>query len=550
MSHFSLKDTEEYYLALSDQPKKFDADSPVTNVFFDDTNGEVFTVRSGGVTGVTVNGMDESKCTSFRMEDRGPIISIKFSPDHKILAIQRNHDNQNAIVEFVNFQDLAPTNIEYCHTCKWKNAKILGFVWPKVNEIAFITDHGIELLQVLPEKKQLKNLKSTSFSGAWFSWCSQSNTVLLAGNNGVLLQPFSLNNSTITKLQKLELEASKPVMERDVCVIRLCDATWCAIFRHSVSTASSPGPTEVWLMPLSSPNGYHHTHVLKTGLVGRFAVHVVDELIVVHHQSSKTSQLFDIMEESKVENNTAIHIPIVAGNSMKPAKDGDQLCPMYSGNWVVFQPDYIIDARLGCLWRIRLIPSGLAHSVVKDEIPKIVAVLLRRTEGRDTIYRMMNQLVTEAGTYLVELTKAFDEIHLVYRKWADLEMARNTAGQTVDTSRSPHRFPVIISQAEMCSHVLQSHIDDKYIVQVVTAYVRSLGRRALAAQHAAAELAVRALVACVCVCVCVCERGARAAQVVTAYVRSLGRRALAAQHAAAELAVRALVACVCVCVRV
>lgn len=123
----------------------------------------MFTVRSGGVTGVAVIGMDETKSTSFRMEDRGPIISIKLSPDQNILAIQRNQDNQNATVEFVNFKDLAPTNVEYSHTCKWKNAKILGFVWPKVNEIAFITDHGIELLQVLPEKKQLKSLKSTTF---------------------------------------------------------------------------------------------------------------------------------------------------------------------------------------------------------------------------------------------------------------------------------------------------------------------------------------------------------------------------------------------------
>lgn len=53
--------------------------------------------------------------------------------------------------------------------------------------------------------------------------------------------------------------------------------------------------------------------------------------------------------------------------------------------------------------------------VPKDEIPKIVAVLLRRKDGKDTIYMILNQLVTEAGTYLVELTKAFDEINSVYR---------------------------------------------------------------------------------------------------------------------------------------
>ncbi|XP_050549386.1 regulator of MON1-CCZ1 complex isoform X2 [Spodoptera frugiperda] len=441
--------------------------------------------------------MDKSKSTSFRMEDRGPIISIKFSPDLKILAIQRNQDNQNATVEFVNFKDLAPTNVEYSHTCKWKNAKILGFVWPKVNEITFITDHGIELLQVIPDKKQLKSLKNTSFSCAWFSWCSQSNIVLLAGNNGVLLQPFSLNNSTITKLQKLELEATRPVVERDVFTLRLCDATWCAIFRHAQSaTVAAPGPTEVWLMPITGPSGFHYTHVLKTGLVGRFAVNVVDDLVVVHHQASQTSQVFDIMEQSKPENGCVIHIPVVGGVSLQPAALGDGPCAMYSDTWVVFQPHYIIDARLGCLWRVHLIPAGLAHSVPKDEISKIVAVLLRRTDGKDAIYRVLNQLVAEAGTYLVQLSDVFDEIHTVYRKWADLEMARNTAGQgaPADSSRGGGRPRVLISQAELCAHVLQQHSEAVHLVQVVTAYVASLARAGLVVQQAAAELAVRALV--------------------------------------------------------
>ncbi|XP_053606190.1 regulator of MON1-CCZ1 complex isoform X2 [Plodia interpunctella] len=482
MTKFCLKDSEQYYLALSEQPKRFDVDSPATNVFFDDGNGQVFTVRSGGVTGVTVTGMDETKCTSFRMEDRGPIISIKFSPDHKVLAIQRNQDLQNATVEFVNFKDLAPTNVGYSHTCKWKNAKILGFVWPRVNEIAFITDHGIELLQVLPEKKILKNLKSTSFSGAWFSWCPQSSTVLLAGNNGTLLQPFLLNHSTITKLQKLELEAGRPVEERDVALLRAGDVTWCAVFRHGAGVP--PPPTEVLLLPVS---GAAQSHVLRTGVAGRFAAHVVGDLVLVHHQSSQTSQLFDVLEPQTT------HAPVVAAQPIRPASVAGQLCPMYSSNWVVFQPDYIIDARLGCLWRVDLIPSGLAHNVVKEELPRLVSVLLRRTQARDTIYRILHQLISDAGLYLVELSQVFDEINSVYRKWVESEVARNTAGLP-EASARPAPEPALVSQADMCGAVLHAHSDDKYAVQVVTAYIASLSRHNLAVQHATAELAVRALV--------------------------------------------------------
>ncbi|KAJ0178050.1 hypothetical protein K1T71_005873 [Dendrolimus kikuchii] len=481
MARFRLKDSDEYYLHLSDQPKRFDADSPVTNVFFDDTNGQVFTVRSGGIAGVTVTSMDETKCTSFQMEDRGPIISIKLSLDQKILAIQRSQDNPNATVEFINFKDLAPTNVEYSHTCKWKNARILGFVWPRVNEIAFITDHGIELLQVLPEKKQLKNLKSSSFSGAWFSWCAQSSIVLLAGNNGALLQPFSLSNSTITKLQKLELDSSRPVVERDVFILRLCEATWCAVFRHgNCAATAAPGPTE------------RYKWGAGLGLVGSLAT-VSRDNFVLEASSSQTSQVFDILEESKVENNTVIHIPIVAGNIMKPAVIGEQMCPMYSGTWVVFQPDYIIDARLGCLWRVHLSLTGLAHSVPKEEIPKLVAALLRRTNGKETIYRILNQLVSNAGSYLVELSKAFDEINSIYRRWADMEVARNTAGQA-EGARSPHCFRVVLSQPEMCGHVLQAHADHGHIVQVVTAYIASLSRHDMVVQHPVGELCVRTLV--------------------------------------------------------
>lgn len=40
MANFCLQDSDKYYLSLSEQPKRFDPNSPVTNVFFDDTNGQ------------------------------------------------------------------------------------------------------------------------------------------------------------------------------------------------------------------------------------------------------------------------------------------------------------------------------------------------------------------------------------------------------------------------------------------------------------------------------------------------------------------------------
>ena len=48
---------------------------------------QVFSVRSGGATGIVVRGFSDSKCSTFRTEDQGPIISIKLSPDQKVLGL-------------------------------------------------------------------------------------------------------------------------------------------------------------------------------------------------------------------------------------------------------------------------------------------------------------------------------------------------------------------------------------------------------------------------------------------------------------------------------
>ena len=105
---------------------------------------QVFAVRSGGVTGVLVKGPEHN--INFRMDDRGPIISIKFAPEMNILAIQRSQTS----VEFINYSpSTSLEGVEYSQSCKAKNATILGFVWTYGNEILFVTDHGVELFQVI-----------------------------------------------------------------------------------------------------------------------------------------------------------------------------------------------------------------------------------------------------------------------------------------------------------------------------------------------------------------------------------------------------------------
>ena len=87
---------------------------------------------------------------------------------------------------------------------------------------------------------------------------------------------------------------------------------------------------------------------------GRFALSIVDNLILVHHQASRSTLLFDIGGE--VEGSDPVMLktvippkPILPCTVTLPGQDPFQ-CQLYSANWVVFQPNIIIDAKLGFLW--------------------------------------------------------------------------------------------------------------------------------------------------------------------------------------------------------
>lgn len=68
---------------------------------------KVFSVRSGGATGMMCRSFEESKCSTFRLEDEGKIITIKLSPDQKILAIQRSRND----VHFVGVESTGQNGV-------------------------------------------------------------------------------------------------------------------------------------------------------------------------------------------------------------------------------------------------------------------------------------------------------------------------------------------------------------------------------------------------------------------------------------------------------
>jgi hypothetical protein len=135
--------------------------------------GESFgncSVRSRGATGIIAKGFATNQSSTFRLEDKGPIISIKLSPDQKVLSVQRN----KSIVEFFNVTQLGVNGVldgsPYEQSCKTKNSTLLGFYWI-FNEIIYLTSLGIEIFNVIPEKRLVKSVRQLNHLINWFVFC-------------------------------------------------------------------------------------------------------------------------------------------------------------------------------------------------------------------------------------------------------------------------------------------------------------------------------------------------------------------------------------------
>ncbi|KAG1694155.1 Regulator of MON1-CCZ1 complex [Nymphon striatum] len=459
----ALNDEDQYFLHLSTNPVRFEPVSKVTDVFFDDANQQVFAVRSGGVTGVIVKGPDEKSSYSFRMEDKGLVISIKFSPDQKILAMQRSQRT----VEFVNFNGHDIDSIEYSQTCKGKTTKILGFAWTYLNEVIFITDHGIELYQVIPEKRILKSIKSFSVTVNWFVYLPENGLLILSsGILGNIMQPFLFKPGAVFKIAKFEVDL--PLIPKPA---KLC------LHERDVTLATIEGPAK-------------KTDILKLDLSGRFAINIVDNLIIVHHQESKTSLLFDIKLPGESDGYVCYHHPVTNPMSIAPFV----LHLPDSQNWVVFQPNIIIDAKLGCLWKVNILLPPLVP-FLQDKLQLIDFLLLRR-ESKQVILDVLRTVICSSKIALMSLAKIFDKLNGVYQ----LHMAGdNFQSSSTSISTLAGLDIILIDQSDMYTHVFSifqdnKNVEWKFVVAVLVEYIRSLNQFTIPVQHYLYELVINTLV--------------------------------------------------------
>ncbi|XP_037085017.1 LOW QUALITY PROTEIN: regulator of MON1-CCZ1 complex-like [Pollicipes pollicipes] len=520
------QESTDSLLFLNTELIRFEPVNKVTAVFFDESNKQIFAVRSGGATGVVAKSLDPTRNASFRMEDRGPVISIKFSPDQKVLAIQRNKTS----VEYVNFSG-EPDTVEYSQGCRSRSATILDFVWVADTELVYVTDRGVEHYQVLPARRQLKSLKNSSLSINWSVFSARFSYLLVSsGALGNTLQPFTFKPGTMTKLTKFDVElmevprpARLALHAHDVTLCELHGQLAVLALQHgaaagSPSSSSSPGHgAEIRLHQANRDGAMVKNSTLLLNTSGSFAISVIDNLIIVHHQESKTSQVFDITLSGESDGCVTFQRAVAPPAAIRPfqlrlptaaaALDSEPTlitCELYAPSWVVFQPNIIIDAKLGCFWTL---------AVAVEAVPRVLAdpvaatrLLLARRAGKPVLLGLLRQLLRQPGRLgavgdALDLVNAQTQRQLEHTVSSQMGTPVSAIG-TSPTLPATRPVPFVISQADLHGEALSALVDrdllgradQRWVTGVLVECVRSLNQHGLAVEHFLYEMLINTLV--------------------------------------------------------
>lgn len=511
---------DNYYIAFAHNPVRFESINIEANVeiFFDDTNLQVFVVRGNGAA-VIVKSWDDKRCGSFRIVDRGRLRSIKFSPDLKILAIQRAEKS----VEFVNFLEWNPQDqVEYSQMCKGKSTKILSYYWISPTEIIFVTDYGIEHYQVLPDKKNLKLLKNFAINVNWVvSFPKCLTLVLSTGSAGNVLYPFLLTPGNMIKLPKFEIAlhaTQKRLLQRDVSIINVYDKFYVSVKRQQ-SRVGSPSASvyahmacdEIHLYPIQQDGSAKCTNILTLELTGNFALNVLDNLIIIHHQSSKTSMAFDISLDGESDGMAIRHHPILPPLPIHPFKiripaipgisgtsPEDINCELYSTSWTVFVPNIVIDAQLGYMWQLVLRLEPILSMGMHSKV-QMAEFLLLRSDSKACLLSICRQMVSYSKKCdMATIARIFDRLNRVYLQYLEYETSL-TEGYATNNSRLFSKPKVIIDQKDMYTQVFSGLIEckdtnPKFVVAVLIEYIRSLSQLSISVQYFLYEMLINVLV--------------------------------------------------------
>lgn len=313
----------------------------------------------------------------------GPILSIRFSLDTKLIAIQRSSSE----IQFW----IRETLEAFSHRCRSDSENILGFFWTDcpLCDFVVVKNSGLDLFAYDSVTKSLDLVETRKLNVCWYVYTHESRLVLLAsGMQCRTFTGFQLSSAGIVRLPKFDMAMAKPeanskpvLAAEDVYIVTVYGRIYCL-------------QVDRVAMLLHSYRFYRDAVVQQGSLPiysSKIAVSVVDNVLLVHQIDAKVVILYDIFADSRAPISAPLPLQLrgfprsYSSSSRSTGKDGessevnntiDHEGIIYGDSWTFIVPDLVYDVSNNFLWKIHLDLEAIAAS--SSETPSVLEFLQRR----------------------------------------------------------------------------------------------------------------------------------------------------------------------------
>ncbi|KAL9995241.1 putative WD40-repeat-containing domain superfamily, regulator of MON1-CCZ1 complex [Helianthus debilis subsp. tardiflorus] len=305
-------------------------------LFYDDGNKLLISPTTDQVVSWKISPFSSDVAPTTDTISEGPILSVRYSLDSKLIAVQRsNHEVQFWVRE---------TGETFSQKSKSESDSILGFFWTDcaVCDIVFVKTSGLDLYTYMPELKSLDLVETKKMNVSWYIYTHESRLVLLA--SGMQCKSFTgyqLSAAGVIRLPRFEMAMakldanSKPVLAaEDVHIVTVYGRIYClqvdrvAMLLHSYR--------------------FYRDAVIQQGSLpiysSKIAVSVVDNVLLIHQVDAKVILLYDIFADSRTPVSAPLPLLIRGSPSRTNAQSSDTILTnnatanLYGDDWIFSRP--------------------------------------------------------------------------------------------------------------------------------------------------------------------------------------------------------------------
>ncbi|CAI9289778.1 unnamed protein product [Lactuca saligna] len=363
-----------------------------TGLFYDDGNKLLISPTSNQVVSWKTSPYTPQVASTTDTITEGPVLSIRYSLDLKLIAVQRSNNEVQFWVK--------ETGDTFSQKSKSESDTILGFFWTDcaVCDIVFVKTSGLDLYSYVPELKSLELIDSKKVNVSWYIYTHESRLVLLAsGMQCKSFMGYQLSSAGIIRLPRFEMAMaksdvnSKPVLSaEDVHIVTVYGRIYClqvdrvAMLLHSYR--------------------FYRDAVIQQGSLPvystKIAVSVVDNVLLIHQVDAKVIILYDIFADSRTPVSAPLPLLIRGlprGNISSSQSANDTSVNLYSDDWNFLVPDLVCDVSTGFLWKIHLDLEAISAS--SSEVPLVLEFLQRRKleakKAKDLCLELLRSIMIE-----------------------------------------------------------------------------------------------------------------------------------------------------------